>query len=146
MRFYRSTLLFLVLALLGCGEARKPEPQEDGKKKVPAKGFARTLQRENAKNELRNLAHYYLQYVDTNRGRPPATLDHFLEFFKQDNVHYKAVKEGYYIVNLKAKLGSTDIIAYEAEADEMNNVLVVRGDANVSTMSMSEVRRELEQP
>jgi len=135
----------LFLLLLGCGEARRPEPQEDGKK-APAKGFARTLQRENAKNELRNLALFYLQFLDTNRGRPPANVDQFIEFFKRDaNALYKAVKDGYYIVNLKAKLGGTAIIAYEAEPDERDNVLVVRGDA-VSTMSITEVRRELEQP
>lgn len=144
-------LLSLVFAGWGCGAKREdPPPVQDDKKlpaqadkKPPPQGFARKLRRPLAQNELKQIALLYSAYVlDANRA--PKDLATFIKANKRDaGPMMQALEDGWYVMNLKARQGPSDIVVYEAEADESGNVFAARLDGTVHTLTMDQVKAEL---
>ncbi len=67
-------------------------------------------------NEMKQIALFYQQYCDTITNPNSRNLDGFLNFMKRDSIQiHDAIKDKHYTVNLRAKLGSTDILVYETE-------------------------------
>jgi DNA-directed RNA polymerase subunit M/transcription elongation factor TFIIS len=81
------------------------------------------------KVELANLNKMYNAFVlETPRGQQ--TLESFLTYIQRDYAPvHKAIKDGYYIMNMKAQSGS-DIVAGERDLDR-NGHLVVKYDGTV---------------
>jgi hypothetical protein len=92
-------------------------------------------------NELRQIALYF-----SAAPTPPRTLDQFKNEFKvQANSLYQAITDGYYTINLKARQGSQDIVAYETEGDGSNLHYFARADGSVDAMPGDQLKAALGQ-
>jgi hypothetical protein len=96
------------------------------------------------KNELKQLQLSFIQYSDDYK--PAArTKENFLEFIKTFGPIRDAVKEGYYVINLKARLQGGDIIAYERDEDNQGH-LCVRSNGEMSYVPAAQLKKELGLP
>ena len=144
MDFEVVVIVALVFASSGCGAKSEdaPAPPAMADKKPPPQGFARKLRRPQAQNELRQIALLYVAYLDTNRA--PKNVQAFTDSIKLEaRQEVQALDDGWYVMNLKARKGSSEIVVYEAEADESGNVYAARLDGTVHTMTMDQVKAEL---
>jgi hypothetical protein len=132
-----------------------PEPQQVGKLggnvvKEPKSllGNARRRADEVARdNEMRNIALFFQQYCLVNRNPGTRTLDSFLDFFKRDsNAIYNAVKEEKaYTVNVKARDGSEDILAYETDPYSDGTYYCIRANSQLEYVSEQKLKAGLGQ-
>ena len=73
------------------------------------------------------------------------TYDNFLLHINNFGPIYTAVKEGYYKINVKARLTDGDIIAYERDEDHQGH-LCVRSNGDVDYVSVAKLKQELGLP
>lgn len=83
------------------------------------------------RNELRQIGLFFQQFCE---GTPKSgrTKEAFLDYIKRDSkAIHEAVSDGYYVMNMRADLGTAQsVIAYERDLDQPGH-LCVRGDASV---------------
>jgi predicted Zn finger-like uncharacterized protein len=96
------------------------------------------------KSELHSLGLSYQLFYDEYKGAA-RTYENFLQYIKRDGPIYEAVKEGYYKINMKAKLPSNDIIAYERDID-MTGHLCVRVGGDIGYVPLPELKAALGLP
>ena len=90
------------------------------------------------RNELANINKMHAMWA-LEPG--PKTLDGYLAFIQRDfKPGYDAIKEGYYKVNVKAKAGTSEIVAGERDED-VGGHLVVRSNAAVEHVPVAEFKK-----
>jgi hypothetical protein len=96
------------------------------------------------KTELKQLQLSFIQYSD--EYKPAArTKENFLDYIKTFGPIREAVKDGYYQINLKARLEGGDIIAYERDEDNQGH-LAVRSNGDVAYVPAAQLKKELGLP
>ncbi len=125
-----------------------PKPPPDilqVKPNPPPKGLVQNVRaaayRPDRQNELKNIGFFFNDYVTTH-NRNPATDEDFLKYMERDAPHLaKAIREKYYVLNLKAKsFSSNSVIAYETLTDQ-GGYQAVRGDCSVEAIREDELRK-----
>ena len=98
-------------------------------------------------NELRQIVLFLNQYANDLPNPNARSLDGFLNFMKRDSpkIHDAIKAEKYYTVNVKARLGSSDIIAYETEIYS-NGYYAARADNSMGFVSAPELKAGVGQP
>lgn len=85
------------------------------------------------KSELKQIYLAYQQFDGDYKGAN-RTKENFLEFVKNFGPIRDAIKEGYYVVNLKARFEGASIVAYERDIDSAG-YLCAMGDGDVRYVS-----------
>jgi len=69
-------------------------------------------------NEMRQIFLFFTQYADIAKNPASRTVDGFLESFKRDSnlIYAKINTDNLYTVNVRARVDSQDILAFESEA------------------------------
>lgn len=133
-------------------EPPPPEPKPDdfkGKGNAPPKGLVQGVRaaayRPERQNDLKQIGFYFNEYV-TNFNRNPASQDDFVKHIERDMpVVAKAIRDGLYVINPKAKsFSSNSVIAYETLQDQ-GGYQSVRGDCSVMPIPEDELRKLLMQ-
>jgi hypothetical protein len=92
------------------------------------------------RNELKQIGLFFTNFCD---GTPKTgrTKDAFLEFIKRDSkAIHEAIRDGYYVMNMNARMDSSSIIAYERDIDRGDKHLCVMGDCSVDYLPVQEVK------
>ena len=95
-------------------------------------------------SELRQLAIEFNSFQGVYKGK--GTHENFLEAINTFGPIRDSVNEGYYQVNLMARLSSDNIIAFERDGDETKGHLCVRANGDISTVSAAQLKKELNIP
>lgn len=95
-------------------------------------------------NEMKSIGQYFHLFVnDFNRN--PRTEQEFAKYLQRDLPKLaEAINEKYYVLNLKAKVGSGGVIAYEELLDAGSH-LAVRTDGSVALIPPDELKKLLTQ-
>src|SRR5262245_35564042 len=95
-------------------------------------------------NELKQIGLFYHSYVG-EFNHPPRTEDDFAKYIERDARQIaEAIKDKYYVLNLKAKITGAGVIAYEPLLDGGRH-LSVRTDGSVDLLSPEELQNLLKQ-
>jgi hypothetical protein len=98
--------------------------------------------RTDRKAELHSLHLSYQQFRLTDKN---GTYDDFLVHIKNDGAVAGAVKDGYYQMNMKARLDGDNIIAYERDEDAPGH-LCVRANGEMPYVPAAQLKKELGLP
>ena len=137
------------------GPEQKPPGQQPGPQGVAplpklnpqAKGVVQSVRnaayRPERLNDLREIARFFNLYVN-DIGRNPKTEDEFVQYLQRDAPKIaEALREKYYVVNLKAKVASSQsVVAYE-KLTEANCHQTARGDCSVSLVTPEDLAKLL---
>ena len=120
-------------------------PREDGNPaKKGGKGVVNNIRGAVFRAERRNeLANINKMHTAWQLEPGPKTLDGYLAYIQRDYrpVH-DAIKEGYYRVNVKAKSGTSDIVAGERDEDTTGH-LVVRGNGSIEHIPVADWKKAM---
>lgn len=119
----------------------KPNPNPKGL----VQNIRATALRAGRQNEMKNIGQFFVLFVnDFNRN--PRTDDEFVQYIQRDDRGAaEAIKEKYYVLNLKANVrGGGGVIAYEELLDAGQH-LVVRTDGSVALIPPDELQKLLMQ-
>jgi predicted Zn finger-like uncharacterized protein len=122
---------------------------EDGPPgKTGGKGVIQNIRgavyRTERKSELKQLALTFNQFCDEYKGGA-RTKENFLIHIKNFGPIRDAVKDGYYQMNMKARLDGDNIIAYERDEDAQGH-LSVRSNGDMVYVPAAQLKKELELP
>jgi hypothetical protein len=141
-----SNLVWCVaLLLLGCQQkAKEPEYERNARGQIKG-GLRETIARQGVFGELHDFGLWYQQYTIVN-GTPKRLEDIKAELGKENARVYKAIADGYYVVNWAHRDGASDsVIAYEKDADKNGQRFVLRGDYGVQKMNQADLDKALAQ-
>jgi hypothetical protein len=95
------------------------------------------------KSELKQLGLVFTQFSDDYKGAA-RTKENFLAYIKRDfGPIHDYVKDGYYQMNMKARLQGGDIIAYERDEYDQG-YLAVRSNGDVDFVPAVQFRKEMD--
>lgn len=94
-------------------------------------------------SELRQLAIEFNSFQNDYKGK--GTYENFLESIKNFGPIRDSVNEGYYQINVTARLGSDNIIAFERDPDAAGH-LCVRANGDISYTPAAQLKKELNIP
>jgi hypothetical protein len=114
--------------------APQPHPEERGV------GIRATMDRQEVKNDMRQIGLFYNQYRTLN-NRGPADVKSFVDFFRRDaaNIAEKFDK-GLYDMFLVRNPDSNTVVAYEVPGESSGFHIVVFGDGHVDDISRQELQ------
>ena len=129
-----------------------PQPEQPAKSdKTLQKGGKGVIQnvrgavsRTERQSELTQLRLTFNQFCDENKGSG-RTYENFLEHIKNFGPIRTYVVEGYYKMNMKARLDGDNIIAYERDEDNAGH-LCVRANGAVDFVPPAQLKKELGLP
>lgn len=122
------------------GERFKPNPNPQG----VVENVRAAAMRPERQNELKQIGLFYHSYVG-EFNHNPRTDDDFVKYIERDARQIaEAIKEKYYVLNLKAKITGAGVIAYEPLLDRGCH-LSVRTDGSVDLLSPEELQNLLKQ-
>jgi len=126
----------------------QPLPGERFKPIAAPKGLVENVRaaamRPERQNELKQIGLFYHSYVG-EFNHPPRTEDDFAKYIERDARQIaEAIKDKYYVLNLKAKITGAGVIAYEPLLDGGRH-LSVRTDGSVDLLSPEELQNLLKQ-
>ncbi|MCS7047403.1 MAG: hypothetical protein NZO58_13680, partial [Gemmataceae bacterium] len=117
--------------------AKGAHPQQGLSQSIRAAGY-----RPERQNELRTIAMFFTQF-HTEFNRNPRTEDEFIQYLQREAPKIaEALREKYYVLNLRARLTSDSAIAYES-LTEANCHQTARGDGSVGLVSPEDLQRML---
>jgi hypothetical protein len=92
-------------------------------------------------NEMRQIMLFHTQYCDLFKSANSRTMESFLDFMKRDSPKlYNDLKETkYYTLNLKARVGSDEIVVYETE-QYTTGFYVFRANSQMGFISPQELK------
>ena len=124
-----------------------PGPGQVGSK--PAQEKAKSLLGNIRARAVRTERQNELKQISTFFGAmpsPPRTVEQFTNEIKREAPAIaKAIEEGYYGINLKARPFSQDVLAYETDGDTGNLFYYVRASGSVDTIQGDQLKAELGQ-
>ena len=92
-------------------------------------------------SDLKQLSLSFSQFCEEFKGAA-RTHESFLAHIRTFGPIHDAVKEGYYVMNLKARANGKDIVAYERDEDAQGH-LCVRANGEVSYVPAMQLKKEL---
>jgi hypothetical protein len=135
-------------------QARNNEPQQPGKLggevvKNPQTVFGKPRRRADEVERdsiMRGLVTLHRAYCEDNRNPNARTLDSFLQSIRTESSKLvNAVKDKEYTMNLKARVGSEDVVAYETEAYDDKTYYCVRANGQMEYLAPDALRAALGQ-
>jgi hypothetical protein len=124
------------------------EGQQGGDRPKGGKGTIQNVRsaisRTQRESELRQLQIGYTQFCDEYKGSA-RTYDNFLLSIKTFASIRDAVKDGSIQVNMNARPGSSDILAYERDED-ITGHLCVRANGEMASVAKAQLKTELKLP
>jgi hypothetical protein len=122
------------------GERFKPNPNPQG----VVENVRAAAMRPERQNELKQIGLFFHAYV-TEHNHNPRTDDDFVKYIEREARQIgEAIKDKYYVLNLKAKITGAGVIAYEPLLDRGCH-LSVRTDGSVDLLSPEELQNLLKQ-
>jgi hypothetical protein len=122
------------------GDRFKPNPNPQG----VVENVRAAAMRPERQNELKQIGLFFHAYV-TEHNHNPRTDDDFVKYIEREARHIgEAIKDKYYVLNLKAKITGAGVIAYEPLLDRGCH-LSVRTDGSVDLLSPEELQNLLKQ-
>jgi hypothetical protein len=140
-------VLAAALLLTGCvrgrGAAQTLATQANTTANAPPGRLKRTIDKPKVMGYQHNIGQMYTAYI-TDKGKPPAKADDFLEYIKPDAPQeYRVLKDGYLVLNVKAGTDANQVLCYEKDADLDGNRIVAMGDGSVHTLSTADFDKAL---